>query len=454
MRLLLAILVLIPQSPGAGSPGSPPSRIFGRGTSEGSRSTPCLSSFAPLRGWRTGGQPSPGLRFAQAGEGWWDPAWRHRRRIAVRNNLAGDLKAGHPLQVEFDAGYLGVLDRAKGDLSDLTLVHGGRPAPFALLPGRSASHRILAFRTASDLAARGTDGGYALYFGNPDAAPSSATADAVFEFSEDFSRPETLARKFGIDREVTCAVEGGALVVRDVAPGRNETTPGRIVLKGLPAPGGFSLSFDLEIDSSNAAGVGFAVNVEMKEPAAADPAIGKRIDDLIDKLGDLDWEVREKSTKDLVRTGRPAVAKLAAASRSSDAEVRWRADHILREIRENAPSPVITAGIVTNDPQVGPIALASAVGRTRLKHRYGAGWPVRLSVTVTRDPDGEVEILWNNGRPQTGRLPGEVREISFALYKAAAAPLGTVRLDNIVLRRHVDDDAKPTTTLEVEETRP
>lgn len=387
-------------------------------------------------------------------EGWFDPAWKHRRRISVRNNLDGELKAGYPLQVEFDPAYLGLLEKSRRDFADLALVHAGRRVPFALLPGRSPDRRLLAFRTAADLAARASDARYALYFGNPEAASGAAGPEAVFDFYEDFTRPDDLARRFEIDREISCAVHEGALVIRDVAAGRTQDAPARLVLKGAPAAAGFSLSFDLEIDSSNAAGAGFAVTVEMKGEAAADPALGKKLDDLVEKLGDLDWEVREKATRELIKVGRPAVPRIAAALRSSDAEVRWRADHILREIREHAPSPVISAGIVTGDPQVGPIALASTVGRTRLKSRYGAGWPVRVRVTVLRDPEGEVEILWNDGRPQTGRMQGEVREIAFAVYKAGAGPLGSVRIDNVVLRRHVDDDARPTHTLEIEETRP
>ncbi|HLF92858.1 MAG TPA: hypothetical protein VJB14_05325, partial [Planctomycetota bacterium] len=75
-------------------------------------------------------------------------------------------------------------------------------------------------------------------------------------------------------------------------------------------------------------------------------------------------------------------------------------------------------------------------------------------VTVLRDPDGDVTVLWNNGKPQTGHLPGDVREVSFSVWKGSAAPLGTIRIDNILLKRHVDDDARPTHTLEVEEKRP
>src|SRR5207244_3901295 len=125
------------------------------------------------------------------------------------------------------------------------------------------------------------------------------------------------------------------------------------------------------------------------------------------------------------------VAKLVDATRSTDAEVKWRAEHVLKEIREHSPTPTISAGVMGADASVGPVALTSVIGKNRGKSRYAGGWPAKLKVTVLRDPDGDVTILWNNGKPQTGHLPGDVREISFSVWKGSAGPLGTIRIDNI-----------------------
>ncbi len=393
------------------------------------------------------------LPLFPAQDGWFDQAWAFRRKIAIKNNLEGDLKAGYPVQIEFDAEYLGIQTKAKPDFSDLGVVHRGKRIPSTLLPGRSAGCRILCFRTVADLAGGARDEGYSIYYGNPAAPAGPASREAVFELHEDFSDAESFARRFTADKDLAVKVQDGALVLRDVPAGRTDATPARIVFKALPVSAGFSLSFDLEIDSTNASAPGFAVNVDLREPGSDDATVAKKADALIEKLGELDWELREQATKELIRLGRPAVAKLIEATRSGDAEVKWRAEHILKEIRTLSPSPTISAGVMGGDASVGPIALTTSIGKTRGKARWAGGWPVRLKVTVLRDPDGDVTVLWNNGKPQTGHLPGDVREISFSVWKGSAAPLGTIRIDNIILKRHVDDDARPTHTLEVEEKR-
>lgn len=134
--------------------------------------------------------------------------------------------------------------------------------------------------------------------------------------------------------------------------------------------------------------------------------------------------------------------------------MKWRAEHVLREIQERNPPAVISVGVATGDPQVGPAALTHAIGKNRGRARHAGGLPLRLRVEIRRDPDGDVTVLWDQGRPQTGRLPGPVERISLSFSKGAAGPPGAVRLDNLLLRRHVDEDRRPTTTLEVEEARP
>jgi len=392
------------------------------------------------------------LLQAQAPDGWWDREWTCRRRLAVRNNLEETLKAGFQVQIEFDADYLGLRQKARPDLSDLALVHAGRPIPFSLLPSATRGRHVLWFGAAADIRPSGADDRYALYYGNPKAPP--APGGPVFDFFEDFSRPDALREKFAVDADATAAVQDGALVIRDVAASRTANAPARLVLKGPPPGEGFSLSLDLEVDSTNASALGFSVDVDLKEPGGEAPEAARRIDELIDKLGDADWEAREKATQELIRIGKPAVAKLMAATNSADAEVKWRAEHILREIRERSPSPTISVGVVVGDPQVGPVALTHAIGKNRGKTRIAAGWPLRLRLAVQRDPDGGVTVRWNQGKPQTGHLAGAVQQVSLNVYRGAPGPLGTLRIDNVLLRRHVDEDLRPTHTIEIEETRP
>jgi hypothetical protein len=386
-------------------------------------------------------------------EGWWDQEWSFRRQIAIKNNLDGVLKAGHPVEIEIDPAYLGMAEKARKDFADLAVVHDGRRIPCALLPGRSPPCRSIAFRTAADLRAGGVDAGYSLYYGNSRAAAGPDARGAVFDFFEDFSDADSVGMKFSIDPDLAASVQEGALVLRDVAAGRTENTPARVVFKEVPSTPGFSLSFDVEVDSANTSAPGFAVTIDLKEPGTDDLAAAKKADGLIEKLGDLEWESRETATRELIRLGRVAVAKLVDATRSADAEVKWRAEHILKEIREHSPSPTISAGLMAGDTKVGPVALTSTIGKTRGRVRYGGSWPARIRITVLRDPDGEVAVLWNTGQ-QKGHLPGDVREIAFSIWKGSAAPLGLIRVRNVVLKRHVDDDLKPTYTLEIEEKRP
>jgi hypothetical protein len=50
---------------------------------------------------------------------------------------------------------------------------------------------------------------------------------------------------------------------------------------------------------------------------------------LVAKLGDPDWQVRERAMRDLIALGAPACPALRAALASKDAEVRWRATYAL-----------------------------------------------------------------------------------------------------------------------------
>jgi hypothetical protein len=390
---------------------------------------------------------------ARPADGWWDRAWAHRRRLSVRNNLEEALKAGHQVRVDIDPEFLGLPGKARPDLSDLTVVHSGRAVPSALLPSREKGRWVLWFRAAADIPPAAADPGYAIYYGHP-AAPAPP-AGAVFDFFEDFSRPDSIREKFEVEPDLKVQHEDGALVIRDVAAGRPPGSPARLTLKGALPGEGFALSFDLEVRDAAASALAFSADVELREAGSGAPEDVRRIDGLIEKLGDDSWEAREKATEELIRAGKAAIPKLQEAAKSADAEVKWRAVHALREIQERNPPSVISAGIVTGDPQVGPAALSWAIGKNRGRARLsGGGLPLRLHVEIRRDPDGEATVLWDAGKPQTGRLPGPVERISLGFSRGAAGAPGTVRLDNLFLRRHVDEDGRPTTTLEVEEGRP
>src|SRR2546428_13472891 len=106
------------------------------------------------------------LLCSPAQDGWWDRDWSFRRKIAIKNNLEGDLRAGHPVEISIDAAYLGMQEKAKKDFSDVAVIHGGKRLPCAILPGASPACRLLSFRTAADLRPGARDEGYAIYYGN------------------------------------------------------------------------------------------------------------------------------------------------------------------------------------------------------------------------------------------------------------------------------------------------
>jgi hypothetical protein len=384
------------------------------------------------------------LLFLQ--DDWWNAEWKWRRKVVVQNNLDGVLKAGHQASVELDPDYLGLAPKSARELADLVLVHDGKEIPCALRSGRRG--RVEAwFRLPADIAKEGRDDRFALYYGN--AQGKRSAGDRVFDYFDDGSG------RAGIEADSDVRMESldGKLVITDASSDRTENSPALVRLKMEAIPENFAVTFDLECEPDPNASFAFGIRVNLKEKIEADKELQKKIDELIDKLGDFDWEAREAATKELIKIGRPAIPRLEEALKASDAEVKWRAEHILKEIRDASPWPMVMAGIRVGDPEVSPVAMSWRIGRSYNRQRLGPLGPVRLTLTVARDQDGFVTVLWNGGRPSSGELKGEVDKIAFYLYKGTTGKPGVIRLDNITVRRFIDDDSKPTSTIEVEEAR-
>jgi hypothetical protein len=389
--------------------------------------------------------PSP------AGEGWWSKDWKFRRPIAINNRLDRPLDKGFTMQIEIDPDYLGIRDHSRTDFGDWAVVHKGVRIPAFVQPSR-ARILLISFRIVDDIKAGSFDG-YLLYYGNPDATPPKVAPEEIFEFFEDFSRPESLGERFLVDKDLTCTVQDGALLIQESGSGRGPATPCRLIFRKFPALAAFELSFDLEMESSDAAAAGCLITVDLKEPGAADESIAKKVATLVEQLGNDEWDAREKATAGLIAIGRPAVARLSEAAQSPDAEIKWRSTHILKLIAERSPAPLISAGIVGGDTKL-PVALNTVIGKNRSSLKYRSGWPVKTRVTLERDGDGDVKVQWDGRSPQSGQMPGEIREVGFSIFKGTTSPLGTIRIHNIVVRRSVEDDSRPTTMIDVEETRP
>jgi hypothetical protein len=70
-----------------------------------------------------------------------------------------------------------------------------------------------------------------------------------------------------------------------------------------------------------------------------------RIEALVRRLGDDDFEVREKASEDLVAVGPAARARLREATRDPDLEVRWRAKECLVHIERGADPAVLATAV-------------------------------------------------------------------------------------------------------------
>ena len=78
-----------------------------------------------------------------------------------------------------------------------------------------------------------------------------------------------------------------------------------------------------------------------------------RLADLIKKLGDDDYDVREKASADLVKAGRLAVPLLRPAVRDPDAEVARRATECLRAIEQGGDLLLTAVAARVGDTQAG-----------------------------------------------------------------------------------------------------
>lgn len=381
-------------------------------------------------------------------DGWWDPAWPARRKITIRNGLDRPLPAGTPVEIEIDPAFLELTGRARADLADLAVVHAGRRRPHAILPAREAARAVLCFTLAADVAAGAVDGRTALYYGNASAAPP---AGSPFDEALSFDDADALRTRLKGDDDLRAGVRDGILEIRDVDGRRSAVSPARLTLAARPSSDAFALTLDIEIDPAAGPMPWVGVEVEVAAEAPSDPG---ELERLIAALADPEFEARHAATQALVRRGASAAGVLEAATRSPDAEVRWRAELALREIRKAAPAPLLRAG-VGPDEAAKRVAFTSTVGAAEARQPAAAGpEPLRVRISVERDERGQATIRWNGAKAQSGALPGKVARISIVAHKLSSSLPAPTRIDNVVLRSWSHPDERPTTSIEAEETGP
>ncbi len=368
---------------------------------------------------------------------WWNSDWSSRRPVTLTNRADHELAAGSPITV--DVSSL----KDKLTASELVLVHNGKRQPF--LVEEREGRIVVQFRTAAAIAKGKADPSYAIYYGNASAPANATKAAELHEYFADFSGDSLAA-----DAGIKSAVEKGQLIVTDVGAEKTELNPARIVLTKVAPKGAFSLSVDFDVTLKEGAQVIAGLAIVIKDDVAADEAVLKRVRAALDALSDSDWETRETATKELIKIGRPALEKARDAAKSTDAEVKWRAEHVVERILFDHPPKLVTATFNSDDVKMRA-SRTVVIGGRKMQYPASLVMPGRVTIRVDRDEDGEVTITWNGVKRDEGEMKGEVKEIALVFCKGVAGSFGRAAIDRVAMSKHLSEDDRPSVTIETEQ---
>jgi hypothetical protein len=99
----------------------------------------------------------------------------------------------------------------------------------------------------------------------------------------------------------------------------------------------------------------------------------EKIDALITKLGDNDYQVREKATKDLIAEGAITRGKVREAMKSTDAETKARAEQVMKAIKPDGLKPKKSSTTTSTNPGGVTIIRGGGGGRVQVKIQMQAG---------------------------------------------------------------------------------
>ncbi len=348
-----------------------------------------------------------------------------RQEVAVRNNLEGPLPAGHPVSLKIAP-----------DQRPAFITHRGKTIPSHLFEGNT-----LWFCTEEEIAGGKTDTRYALHSGESNALRGKK----IFDLLEDFSGE---AQPFHENTAIPLVRKNGRLLISKFPGGHTTLSPARLSFHLEKFPQNFALSLDLECTKRKTGYARYGIEVLFRRTEKLPEKVKRKIAALVAQLGSNSWNEREGATHELVRIGTPAVKPLNDALKSEDAEVRWRAGHALREIQSGGSWPGIMAGFEIDHAEIGPVAFTWRIGRTTNRMRHVPRGPIRVHLELRRDQDGYVTISWNGRKPTLPvEMKGEVEGIH--LYGFQSVPgSAALSVDNILLRRYLDEDARPTVTIQ------
>jgi len=120
-----------------------------------------------------------------------------------------------------------------------------------------------------------------------------------------------------------------------------------------------------------------------QQETKADADLDRKIEKLVEQLGHDRYRIREAATKELLALGKRAVPALRKALRSTDADVRLRAQVILNEIESGVP--FLVGELSDKDPKVRKSA-AERLGQLGDKAKAA----VPPLVKALKDPDQSV----------------------------------------------------------------
>jgi hypothetical protein len=381
---------------------------------------------------------------------WWNGDWGFRRKIVIHNRMKDPLKAGFPVSITFNPGFLGMDKKCQPDYSDLRVVRGDKELSFYMDKVKDDSV-VVAFRLAEDIKPRSADG-YTLYYGNRNARIASRNKSDIYEFAAEFNREEDLG-KFETEG-LEAKVDGGHLSLKQKAAGS-----AKLKLKSLAPLNTFQFRMNFTADGAgqeNPGSTQFIVHMRPSLKEGADPKIDAKVEELSQKLGDDEYRVREDATKAIIELGKAAVSKVEAIYKETkDAEVKWRCEYILQEIAKRNPIPGISvtyAFVAHRNPRMGTLlTVTTAIGGKTSTSQVMAVQSIELEVT-RMEKFGSVTIRTPAGQiANIGELKEEIADIWMELKNLDKA---TVKVDSLSIQRYLSDQGRPTFEIDVEESRP
>jgi len=374
-------------------------------------------------------------------DGWWNADWEYRRTLTIRNRLGASLKEGHPVSIRLSPGFLGLDRKARQDFADVRIVRGGKVIPHDLTKAEGeGDEHMLSFRLAADIESKSFDR-YVLYYGNSSAAPADRAR--VMELVVEFDSDKDL-RAFDVDASVKSSFkEGRGLLSSD---------KGALRVRNLSGLTTFRLRSTFSFRSEDPKGGGvFLFRMRAKPSGKPDAGVAKKVEELIEKLGDDNYRVREDATAALVEVGKDALPLVEKAFKETrDPEVRWRCEFVVQEIAKRSPLPEIVVQY-TFLPG-GMVQLRTVVGGKAAESAFrAAAGDISLEI-IRMEKHGSVRISTPAGAvANIGVLNEEIDEVSLELARVQG---GSVALDIVTVERYLSDQGKPSFEIDVEQKRP